>query len=544
MGNGARIIKEERKPISSERVQISQDSSTLGRGSFAVVRYGHLDKIPVAIKVFNSEVDKNNFRNEVLLTSSFQHPNIVNVKGHLEDPRCLIMEYYDQGSLYHLLHENKSFEPSKELIFKFGHDISSALTYIHEKGCIHCDIKPQNVLIGSLSLDAPTHCVITDFGSACVYNPLPVINSKPVVVVQGTAAYTAPELSSNTPPSPACDIFSLGILLWEIWTREVPFAGESVDSIRTAIISQKRPKIPQGLDPVYADLIRRCWDGDPSGRPSAREVNVQFNSLTGNSGIQPSGPLTRYQYSNDLEKDVDIEKTDTPSIEEYLEAIFLQETDLTWTNFSQRIRDRFGASKSEIDVLSTFVAWQDKATGEQMVSRNKFWHILEGFGPIIPEILYRYQTSSSPNTNAYTISEILRIMTSPWFHGYVVPTETEQRLRRQEVGTFLIRFSVKSPGDYTLSLRLADNSPETVGHWLIRKLPGKKYRISGDKPIFDSLETLVTHYSNSPVTLTSGSPAPLLRLACPKSSVGKLERAPGGPATHMLRVAAQMSDRH
>ncbi|RMC13247.1 hypothetical protein DUI87_10781 [Hirundo rustica rustica] len=188
----------------------------VGRGAFGVVCKAKWRAKDVAIKQIESESERKAFIVELRQLSRVNHPNIVKLYGACLNPVCLVMEYAEGGSLYNVLH---GAEPLPH--YTAAHAMSWCLqcsqgvAYLHSmkpKALIHRDLKPPNLLL----VAGGTVLKICDFGTACDIQTH-MTNNK------GSAAWMAPEVFEGSNYSEKCDVFSWGIILWEVITRRKPF---------------------------------------------------------------------------------------------------------------------------------------------------------------------------------------------------------------------------------------------------------------------------------------------------------------------------------
>ncbi|XP_031731730.1 mitogen-activated protein kinase kinase kinase 7-like isoform X3 [Anarrhichthys ocellatus] len=246
----------------------------VGRGTFGVVFKAVWKGQDVAIKTIESENERNAFLVELRQLSRVNHPNIVKLYGSCDNPVCLVMEYAECGSLYNLLH---SADPQPH--YTASHAMSWCLqcaqgvAYLHSmkpKALIHRDLKPPNLLLVARG----TVLKICDFGTACDIQTY-MTNNK------GSAAWMAPEVFEGSNYSEKCDVFSWGIILWEVITRKKPFdeIGGSAFCIMWAVHRGTRPPLIKDLPEPIETLMTRCWDKEPSQRPSMEEVKNTMKHL-------------------------------------------------------------------------------------------------------------------------------------------------------------------------------------------------------------------------------------------------------------------------
>lgn len=207
--------------------------------------------VAVKLMAYNFHNDENSirrFKREALATTELVHPNIVNIYdvGENENP-YIVMEYVEGTDLkqyihdYHPIPYKKSIEIMKQIL--------AAVSYAHQHHIIHRDIKPQNILI-----DAHDNVKITDFGIAVALSQNSITQTNSLL---GSVHYLSPEQARGSMATKQSDIYSLGILLYELLTGDVPFDGESAVSIALKHFQQELPSIrnidsrmPQPLENV------------------------------------------------------------------------------------------------------------------------------------------------------------------------------------------------------------------------------------------------------------------------------------------------------
>ena len=243
----------------------------LGIGGFASVWLAEdqmIDNKEVAIKIFAIEQGLDDdalevFRREFLIVDDIHHMNLVTPK-HFDvwnGRPYLILPYCSKGSLQRKLLREGTLE--EEEIARIMLQMGKALKCIHEKGIIHQDIKGENILINDND-----NYLLTDFG---ISTRLRSTLRKSVKTSKGlTVTYAAPERFTSSPQTtPKSDIFSLGVLLFELLTGDVPWNGEGgIVLLKGAEI----PHLPDGINKGLKNLIYRCLNPDPDGRPLLDEL--------------------------------------------------------------------------------------------------------------------------------------------------------------------------------------------------------------------------------------------------------------------------------
>jgi len=236
----------------------------------------------VALKFLPEELSKNEellrrFRGEVRNARQVSHRNVCRVFdiGETEGLYYLTMEHIDGDDLSMLLKRIGRLPSDKAV--EISREISMGLAAIHKAGILHRDLKPANIII-----DSKGEARITDFGIAGIEAEVQGNESR-----VGTPAYMSPEQIDGKEVTQRSDIYSLGLLLYEIFTGKQAFEGDSVQElqIKQATTSPRNPsEIVTGIDPLVESVIKRCLEKDPKDRPqSAMHVAM---ALPGGNPLQ------------------------------------------------------------------------------------------------------------------------------------------------------------------------------------------------------------------------------------------------------------------
>lgn len=238
--------------------------------------------LPIAVKWLKPELITDNpqlierFHREGDILRQLNHPNIVKVYSTIQDGEnhYIVMEYLSGGNLHDLI-ETDSPLPI-DLVLQIALDIADALTRTHRLGVVHRDIKPSNVL---LAPDGTPR--LSDFGIARDVNRAQ--NLTTTGTIMGTYAYLSPEAIRGESLDPRADIWSFGVMLFEMLTGERPFAGEHETTILIAILQEPIPDIRllrPGIPEPLAALIEQMLAKDPKQRMgSSRQVGAKLESI-------------------------------------------------------------------------------------------------------------------------------------------------------------------------------------------------------------------------------------------------------------------------
>jgi hypothetical protein len=252
----------------------------------------------IAIKILHERYGEDpeyieRFRREARAVARLSHPNIVTVIDRGED-----------GGRQYIVFEHVEGENLKELVGRTGRlplrralelalPVADGLAFAHQQGLVHRDVKPQNVL-----LSQEGEVKVTDFGIARSLDVEHGVTQTGTVL--GTGEYLAPEQASGEPVSPATDVYSLGVVLWELLTGDTPFTGENLVAVALRHINEPLPSLRDerpDVPPRLAAAVERALAKDPARRfPSmsafAAELRACLAELEGETPAEDDAALT------------------------------------------------------------------------------------------------------------------------------------------------------------------------------------------------------------------------------------------------------------
>ena len=245
----------------------------IGQGGFGAVFEAKWKKKKVAVKVCPGNHVKNLSREIEVLTSLPSHPHVLTFFGVALSSDAvstyIITELASHGSLYNYLHDKKE-EPSPDQSLAWAQQIASGMQHLHSNNVVHRDLKSGNVLL-ALGLLAK----VCDFGTARTLAKTAMTTQK------GTYRWMPPEIVEGVEANinKMCDVFSYGMVLYEIFARKIPYDDIPTDPlVGLAVMQGKRPPIPATLPPFLRPLLEACWKRDPSQRPQFEAIVVAIQT--------------------------------------------------------------------------------------------------------------------------------------------------------------------------------------------------------------------------------------------------------------------------
>ncbi|KAL6583816.1 Serine/threonine-protein kinase ht1 [Orobanche minor] len=231
------------------------------------------------------------FCSEVSLLFRLKHPNIISFIAACKKPPvfCIITEYYPGGSLRQYLHQQEPHSLPLTLVLKLALDIARGMQYLHARGVLHRDLKSENLL-----LDEDMCVKVADFGISCLESQSGGRSAKGFT---GTYRWMAPEMIGERRHTKKVDVYSFGIVLWELFTALTPFDDMTPEQAAFAVCQKNaRPPLPSSCPTAFCRLIHRCWSSNPDKRPQFDEIVSMLQS-----------------YAESLEQDSEFFFTNEPS---------------------------------------------------------------------------------------------------------------------------------------------------------------------------------------------------------------------------------------
>ncbi|XP_073111935.1 uncharacterized protein [Elaeis guineensis] len=251
----------------------------IGEGSYAIVYRGVWNGSDVAIKLYlrkdYHEGALLDFKEEISIMKRLRHPNVLLFMGAAYSPErlAIVTEFLPRGSLFRILHKNnQALDPKRRL--KMAFDVARGMNYLHRRNppIIHRDLKSSNLLV-----DKNWTVKVGDFGLSCLKSSSTLTAKS----TQGTPQWMAPEVLRGECSNEMSDVFSFGVILWELMTESVPWSHlNSLQVVGVVGFMDRRLDLPEGLDPRVASIICDCWESDPGRRPTFQQIVGKMAELT------------------------------------------------------------------------------------------------------------------------------------------------------------------------------------------------------------------------------------------------------------------------
>ncbi|XP_010486179.1 PREDICTED: mitogen-activated protein kinase kinase kinase YODA-like [Camelina sativa] len=250
----------------------------IGQGSCGTVYHGLWFGSDVAIKVFSkqeySEEVIQSFRQEVSLMKRLRHPNVLLFMGAVTSPQrlCIVSEFLPRRSIFHLL-QRSSLKLDWRRRIRLALDIARGMNYLHRCSppIIHRDLKSSNLLV-----DRDWTVKVANFGLSRIKHETYLTTKSG----KGTPQWMAPEVLRNESSDEKSDIYSFGVVLWELATEKIPWENlNSMQVIKAVGFMNQRLDIPKDIDPRWVSLMESCWHINTKLRPTFQELMEQLRDL-------------------------------------------------------------------------------------------------------------------------------------------------------------------------------------------------------------------------------------------------------------------------
>eukprot|EP01096_Ripella_sp_DP13-Kostka_P004162 TRINITY_DN1625_c0_g1_i5.p1 TRINITY_DN1625_c0_g1~~TRINITY_DN1625_c0_g1_i5.p1 ORF type:complete len:482 (-),score=181.11 TRINITY_DN1625_c0_g1_i5:153-1598(-) len=433
----------------------------IGEGSYGQVFSGFCRGKNVAIKVFKpdmfqTEEERQAIREEVKIMSKIYHPNVVLFMGActLEGNNVMIVTEKMPADLETLLISEHKKKFSLYARIKMAKDAALGMNWLHRSNpiFIHRDLKLSNLLV-----DNSHRVCVCDFGLAQM-KPRDVANLE--YDPHGSPLYMAPEVFVGD-YNEKCDIYSFGVVLWEIYTQSQAFAqvSDNLPAFIQAVCDHNfRPEIPSDCPEPLSLLMLDCWQKNPRARPSFEAIIPRLDQIA-----------------------IDVTISDRLGRRLWTE-FFMGRDETPWEDFKLALCDTLQLASPSLYELAfrcmeavLAESPKDLMCKDQVVNIEKWASLCSWFGPL-----------SSPEEPHNLLKTLEKTLKQRWFHGDISQDEAEDRLLNQPKGTFLVRFSSSAPGCFTIS---HINKSKALTHQRVTHVPGEGFHFWDE--VYPSLKVLI-----------------------------------------------------
>ena len=235
----------------------------------------------------------NEFQREVWIMSCLDHPCVCGLIGVCMNPMAIVMDYLALGDLYTLfdkieLSGKKDKVTSFEFVLLTAYDIAKGMSHLHSFSppIIHRDLRSPNIFVLTLDINEPVRVKVGDFGLSRLVVPS-------LAGGDLNLNWLAPEVMKGDEYDIKIDVYSFGIILWELCTLQKPFeeydhkySGKPGILFKSAVIEGLRPTVPRNYNEDYIKLMKDCWEGNPSSRPTFDDIVERLEEILKNNKIQ------------------------------------------------------------------------------------------------------------------------------------------------------------------------------------------------------------------------------------------------------------------
>ncbi|XP_073435645.1 tyrosine-protein kinase CSK isoform X1 [Dendrobates tinctorius] len=251
---------------------------TIGRGEFGDVMLGEYKGSKVAVKCIKNDATAQAFVAEALVMTQLRHKNLVQLLGVIVEDRSslfIVTEFMAKGSLVDYLRSRGRSVLGGDCLLKFSLDVSEGMEYLEDNNFVHRDLAARNVLVSEDNI-----AKVSDFGLTKEASATQDTSKLPV-------KWTSPEALREKNFSTKSDVWSFGILLWEIYSfGRVPYPRIALKDVVPRVEKGYKMDAPDGCPAIVYELMKQCWHLDPNQRPSFRKLREQLEHIKDNELYQ------------------------------------------------------------------------------------------------------------------------------------------------------------------------------------------------------------------------------------------------------------------
>jgi len=383
-------------PILNDRYRLIEQ---IGAGGMAVIYRAQdleLGRM-VAVKVLRPSLVGDpeflvRFKREARSAAQLSHPNIVTVHDVGQDgpnTHYIVMEYVAGQNLKQVIRSRGAFDVDAAL--NITTEVCKGVGYAHRAGLVHCDIKPQNILV------TPDNMIkVTDFGIARALTE----RKEDEEEVWGSPHYFSPEQASGETPTPASDVYSIGIVLFELLTARLPFTGSGYSELAMAHLKQEPPTIldiDPSLPPELDRIIRKVLSKEPSARYRTADQLGRILRSYHEQGVQTTSSFVVRQSQILLEPDTPTPASSSPPP--------MGEETMPHQRLGRVSEDYTVPSLPPLDVDAAVE--RARASRQPVVPRGDVNHIAPEYTPPPPARSYRSREADEEELPAFDVENLV-----------------------------------------------------------------------------------------------------------------------------------------
>lgn len=485
-------------PAEIPESEITYDvNDVLGKGTFGKVYKGTCRAVLVAVKVPKkqkfTEHQLEAFKKEMRIWSRLYHPNICLFMGAYVSPnKVLIVTEILEGDLESLLKKNQKI--SLYVRMKMIKEAAQGIAWLHAQTpkVIHRDVKTSNFLYDK------NYCIkVCDFG----LSDLAERSIQDLSGAKGTLLYMAPEVMKGAPFNEKADVYSFGIVIWEVLTFTEPFPHHTnVPSFVRAVAHEgERPNIPLTTPQSLKTLMVECWRTEYNKRPSFLQICKALDFVVLDSAIRdPKGNIfwkknffqqetvPFEEFADKFYRFLGLEKPEEQeqgNVSGYITSEFMFESDGGDGNDLESSQNSAGNNNMNpalvgLRMLRALMASETLKVKESKVDICTFGKVLDCLGPI-------------QHSGAAFFDQMARICCQPWFFGDITTQNAVKTLLNEERGSFLVRFcNHPNVTGYFFVVSKVTRTGKVI-HIRISHRQGGAYAVEGTNQEFNTLQQLL-----------------------------------------------------
>eukprot|EP01096_Ripella_sp_DP13-Kostka_P016473 TRINITY_DN802_c0_g2_i2.p1 TRINITY_DN802_c0_g2~~TRINITY_DN802_c0_g2_i2.p1 ORF type:complete len:613 (+),score=284.80 TRINITY_DN802_c0_g2_i2:197-1840(+) len=489
MEASARILNEE-----IHRIKV------IGRGSFGEVHEANCRGTSVAVKAPIGRATAQvleDFQKEVEIMSQLRHPSICLYMGYCipEPGKLVIVQELMSDSLDKVIHSRSKNTPLKQRL-QLVLESCKGVAWLHAlpKHLFHRDLKPENILI-----DQNGHAKVSDFGLSHFDDNWE--EEHPI----GTPLYMAPEVMRGQTITEKVDVYSLGIILWEVVTQQHPFSHHnSYPRYSNSVINGERPPIPASCPHSLADLMRQCWDAQPENRPTVVGVITKLEEIL--------AELDNLNFAESV-----LAAIKQRDVAQFWIDNFMHQIEAPWSKFTQLLFEFFQApvieDPAEVQLApdatdeqlkkasySALLAFSKHSLGAKErftleLKRRENLSAVTDVSNLTPEVQALYTLREAIRSNdkhsvgltqfgafcqrygpltpanfLESLHELRKLYSSEVFHGEQSGAEADNILKTKPNNSYLLRWGITRPDSFCLSYVTRNEvNPPVVTHVVLAR---------------------------------------------------------------------------